>query len=285
MTSYTQTVSRRLPRGWMHLAAQFAFWLGFYVVYQLVRGIADRDVGGGVLERAPRDPDRGVVGNAVRADAAAARRLVRAPDQGDDLHLLALPVRRRRRSRSSGSTSSITTGFAGFRNWLIAANLVGLVGYVLIPTAPPRMFPEWGFVDTLAQYSGVNHEVGLIAHTANPYAAMPSLHSMDAFIVGVVMFGVCRSSGPRASSGCCGRPGSGSRSWAPATTTGSTSSPASRSRLRGRRRPLPPRAASRAGARSWLRDATARAPSRASASSTGSSRSTRRRRGRSCSAR
>jgi membrane-associated phospholipid phosphatase len=28
---------------------------------------------------------------------------------------------------------------------------------------------------------------------ANPYAAMPSLHSMDALIVGIVMFGLCRS--------------------------------------------------------------------------------------------
>ena len=88
--------------------------------------------------------------------------------------------------------------FAGFRNWLIVANIVGLVCYVLVPTAPPRMFPAWGFVDTLAQYSGVNHASGSIAHTANPYAAMPSLHSMDAFIVGVVMFGVCRSLWARA---------------------------------------------------------------------------------------
>ena len=83
--------------------------------------------------------------------------------------------------------------FTGFRNWLIVANVIGLICYVPVPTAPPRMFPEWGFVDTLAQYSGVNHASGLIAHTANPYAAMPCLHSMDAFIVGVVMFGVCRS--------------------------------------------------------------------------------------------
>ena len=44
----------------------------------------------------------------------------------------------------------------------------------------------------------LNHGSGLIAHTANPYAAMPSLHSMDALIVGVVMFGVCRSLGPHA---------------------------------------------------------------------------------------
>ena len=83
--------------------------------------------------------------------------------------------------------------FTGFRNWIIAANLVGLVGYIFVPTAPPRMFPEWGFVDTLAQYSSVNHESGLIAWGANPYAAMPSLHAMDAFIVGVVMFGLVRS--------------------------------------------------------------------------------------------
>jgi membrane-associated phospholipid phosphatase len=83
--------------------------------------------------------------------------------------------------------------FAGFRNWLIVANLIGLLGYVFMPTAPPRMFPEWGFVDTLAQYSSVNHSSGLIAFASNPYAAMPSLHAMDALIVGVVMFGVVRS--------------------------------------------------------------------------------------------
>ena len=83
--------------------------------------------------------------------------------------------------------------FAGFRNWLIGANLLGLVGYILMPTAPPRMFPEWGFIDTLAQYSSINHESGLIASVANPYAAMPSLHAMDAFVVGVVMASVCRS--------------------------------------------------------------------------------------------
>jgi membrane-associated phospholipid phosphatase len=83
--------------------------------------------------------------------------------------------------------------FAHFRNWLIVANLVGLVGYILMPTAPPRMFPEWGFIDTLAQYSSINHDSGLVPDLANPYAAMPSLHAMDALIVGIVMFGVVRS--------------------------------------------------------------------------------------------
>jgi len=83
--------------------------------------------------------------------------------------------------------------FASFRNWLIGANLVGLVGYILMPTAPPRMFPEWGFVDTLGQFSSINHDSGLISFASNPYAAMPSLHAMDALIVGVVMFGLVRS--------------------------------------------------------------------------------------------
>ena len=83
--------------------------------------------------------------------------------------------------------------FAGFRNWLIVANLVGLVGYVVMPTAPPRMFPEWGFVDTLGQYSSINHDSSFISLAANPYAAMPSLHAMDALIVGVVMAGLCQT--------------------------------------------------------------------------------------------
>jgi membrane-associated phospholipid phosphatase len=55
------------------------------------------------------------------------------------------------------------------------------------------MFPEWGFVDTLAQHAAISHDSGLIAWGSNPYAAMPSLHAMDAFIVGVVMFGLVRS--------------------------------------------------------------------------------------------
>ena len=101
--------------------------------------------------------------------------------------------------------------FADFRNWLIGANLIGLLGYVLMPTAPPRMFPEWGFSDTLADYASINHDSGLIAFAANPYAAMPSLHAMDALIVGVVMASVCRSLARARGSGSCGRRGSASR--------------------------------------------------------------------------
>jgi membrane-associated phospholipid phosphatase len=82
--------------------------------------------------------------------------------------------------------------FTRFRNWLLVANLIGLIGYVLLPTAPPRMFPTFGFADTLADFGGINHNSGLIEFGANPYAAMPSLHSADALIVGITLALVTR---------------------------------------------------------------------------------------------
>jgi membrane-associated phospholipid phosphatase len=80
--------------------------------------------------------------------------------------------------------------FAFFRNWLIAANLAGLVCYVLVPTAPPRMLPQWGFTDTLAESGPI--DPGSVGRLANQFAAMPSLHVMDAFIVGLLLFTVVR---------------------------------------------------------------------------------------------
>jgi membrane-associated phospholipid phosphatase len=71
--------------------------------------------------------------------------------------------------------------------------VLGLVGYVILPTAPPRMFPDLGFADTLSDYGALNHGSGLVQVVANPYAAMPSLHAADALIVGVVLAMVCRT--------------------------------------------------------------------------------------------
>jgi len=48
------------------------------------------------------------------------------------------------------------------------------------------MFPQLGFVDTIASF-GINHGSGFVQLAANPYAAMPSLHSADALIVGVTL--------------------------------------------------------------------------------------------------
>ena len=192
MSSLVAQTSRRLPRGWAHLAFQFVIWMGFYVVYQIARGAADRDVyhafqnGEWVLRR--ESQVGALFEPAVQRVVDTSSILVTLTSytywlsQFAVVGITLLWVYFRHQER-----------FAGFRNWLIFANLVGLLGYVFMPTAPPRMFPEWGFVDTLGQFSSINHDSGLIAFAANPYAAMPSLHSMDALIVGIVMFGVVRS--------------------------------------------------------------------------------------------
>src|SRR5204863_5055521 len=40
------------------------------------------------------------------------------------------------------------------RNMFMIAMGLALVGYVVFPAAPPRMLPEWGFTDTVANMVG-----------------------------------------------------------------------------------------------------------------------------------
>lgn len=69
------------------------------------------------------------------------------------------------------------------RTWLMTSTLLGLIGFTLMPTCPPRLLDaRYGFVDTMAQYSSygwwgteASAPRGLSGMT-NQYAAMPSLH-------------------------------------------------------------------------------------------------------------
>jgi hypothetical protein len=72
--------------------------------------------------------------------------------------------------------------FYFIRNVVIAADFIGVIGYITYPTAPPRMLKDLGFVDTLHQ-TAVNHDT--VSALANPYAAMPSLHTAYALLVGI----------------------------------------------------------------------------------------------------
>ena len=53
------------------------------------------------------------------------------------------------------------------------------------PTAPPRFFPEWGFVDSVAAFTGVDADTGSADALFNPYAAVPSMHVAFALMIGV----------------------------------------------------------------------------------------------------
>jgi hypothetical protein len=71
------------------------------------------------------------------------------------------------------------------RNMFMIAMGLALVGYMLMPTAPPRFFPELGFVDTIAYYVNVKHDSGLVALFFNPYAAVPSMHVAFALMISI----------------------------------------------------------------------------------------------------
>jgi PAP2 superfamily len=71
------------------------------------------------------------------------------------------------------------------RNMFMVAMGLAIVGYALLPTAPPRLFPQDGFVDTITSYAQVNHDSGLVKIFINPYAAIPSMHVAFSTMIGV----------------------------------------------------------------------------------------------------
>lgn len=85
------------------------------------------------------------------------------------------------------------------RTWLMISTLMGLVGFTVLPTAPPRLLGGGhGFIDTMAQYSSygwwgtdASAPRGL-GHLTNQYAAMPSLHVGWALWCGLILFSLGR---------------------------------------------------------------------------------------------
>ena len=71
------------------------------------------------------------------------------------------------------------------RNMFFVAMGIALVVHLAIPVAPPRMFPQLGFVDTVRQVARINQDSGAISLFVNPYAAVPSMHMCFALLVGV----------------------------------------------------------------------------------------------------
>ena len=183
---------RVLPRGYLDFARQLGIWFGFYVAYQIARGLADRstaeafDNGWKVIDVERRMGSLWEL--SLQGFLQSSDWLIRLTSwtywlsQFAVLGLALLWVYLRR-----------TDSFFRFRNTVLLANLIGLAGYVLLPTAPPRMFPEVGFSDTLASSAALNHGSGLVQLASNQYAAMPSLHAADALIIGFAMASLVRS--------------------------------------------------------------------------------------------
>jgi membrane-associated phospholipid phosphatase len=181
VTAVAAAGRRILPKGWTDFGFQVAIWLGFYFSYQAVRSLADRDPtkafinGFRVIGFEQRISPHLIEQTAQRIADSSGWLLTAAAwtywnSEFTVIGLTLLWVYLRRHDH-----------FVRFRNTILLANTIGLIGYAFVPTAPPWMFPSFGFVD------GVNHSHGFIGAFANPYAAMPSLHAADALVVGVYL--------------------------------------------------------------------------------------------------
>ncbi|WP_370412967.1 phosphatase PAP2 family protein [Streptomyces fradiae] len=180
----------RRPRWWAELILIAAVYAAYSGGRLLARGDADSAVGHGLAilrieETLALDFERplnrlftAVPALGVPADFAYA-----------SLHYLVTPavliwLYRRR-----------PAAYLAARTWLMLATLLGLVGFTLLPTCPPRLLaPGHGFVDTMAHFSSygwwggeASAPRGLGSFT-NQYAAMPSLHVGWALWCGVLLW-------------------------------------------------------------------------------------------------
>jgi membrane-associated phospholipid phosphatase len=184
---------RVLPRGYVDLVRQCVIWFGFYFAYMAVRSLADRNPA--------RALDNGL--RVVGFEQRTTHHLFELTAQriADSSHLLLTAA-----AWTYWNSEFTVVGlallwvyvlrheaFAHFRNTILLANVLGLIGYALLPTAPPRMFPSFGFADALDSMALLNHSSGLVGTLANPYAAMPSLHAADSLIVGLILARVVRN--------------------------------------------------------------------------------------------
>lgn len=78
------------------------------------------------------------------------------------------------------------------RNAVFVADAIALIGFTIFPTAPPRMLTDLGFTDTLDRYASISNYSGPVAALANPFAAVPSIHTCYSLIIGVTCFFLVR---------------------------------------------------------------------------------------------
>jgi membrane-associated phospholipid phosphatase len=191
MTAAIAAGRRLFPRGYADFGYQLLIWFGFLGAYQVARGLADRDPtrafanGWRVIDVEQRLAGLGELTlQGWTQSSRVLETLVSWTYWNSEFTVIGLAL--------LWVYFRHHAAFTRFRNTILLANVLGLIGYVFLPTAPPRLFTSMGFTDTLSQFGGLNHGSGLVELASNPYAAMPSLHSADALIAGVVLASLAR---------------------------------------------------------------------------------------------
>jgi membrane-associated phospholipid phosphatase len=184
-------LTARLPKGWGDAGRQLGILVGVDIAYELVRGIADS-------QRADA-----IAHGAKVIDFERATHTFFEPSL-QELFLPAHWTIDLANQLYLNAQFSIALGFLIWlylfrnesyyfvRNMFVVSMGLALVGYTAFPTAPPRMFPHDGFIDTIVDFSNVNHDSALAKIFINPYAAVPSMHCAFALMIGATGFKVCR---------------------------------------------------------------------------------------------
>jgi PAP2 superfamily len=177
--------ARVLPHGWGDVVRQVLLFGAVYLGYNLVRGLVEGKASAAFQHaRDLIQIERTLhvfVEPSVQAWASGSHALmdvsswlyVNAQTSVTLAALIYLYV------RHNGS-------FYFVRNMLMIAMAIALVGYTVFPTAPPRFFPEWGFIDSVSDLTGmhVSHASASMTALFNPYAAVPSMHVAFALMIG-----------------------------------------------------------------------------------------------------
>lgn len=192
MSRAAAAIGSRLPHGWGDLGRQLGLLLAVDLAYETVRGLADGQRAVAFANGRRIIDFEGTTGTFFEPGVQTFfLQFQWAIDFANQVYM--------------NSQFAIVLGFFFWlyffrneafyfvRNMFIVSMGLALVGYTLYPTAPPRLLPEYGFVDTINDFSNVNHDSALVKLFINPYAAVPSMHCAFALMVGVSAAMLCRN--------------------------------------------------------------------------------------------
>ena len=180
--------ARVLPHGWVDALRQISLFAAAYFAYRLVRGLVEGDANAAFAHArdliAIESKLHLFVEPSIQAWGSGSHLLMECAswlyvNAQTSITLAALLYLYVRRNRS----------FYFVRNMFMIAMAIALVGYTVFPTAPPRFMPEWGFVDSVSDFTNVHvsHASGTMTALFNPYAAVPSMHVAFALMLGLSM--------------------------------------------------------------------------------------------------
>jgi hypothetical protein len=180
---------RHLPQGLLDLVRQLVLFCGAYYLYRLVRGLVDErasDAFANAREIVRFERSIGIFPEPSVHAFAERHAILRVASSWMYVN-----------SHFAVTTLALTfvylrrnDAFYFVRNMFMVAMGIALVLYVVFPTAPPRLLPEFGFTDSVANFTGVTADDSSVL--VNPYAAVPSMHVCFALMIGLPMARLAR---------------------------------------------------------------------------------------------